>query len=645
MNLYELFVKLGVKDEGLKSGIDKATKIVKGFAKATTVAIGAGVTAFSVLTKNALTAAGELEQNLSGAEAVFDTSANRMVKTAAEAFDKMGLSQSDYLATANKMGALFQGSGFGIEESADMATAAMQRAADVASIMGLDVSAAMEAVAGAAKGNFTMMDNLGVAINDTTLQMYAQEKGLGKLKTTQDKVNAAMQMFLEKTKYAAGNYAKENDTFAGSLTTLRAAWANFMSGAGDATQLVDAAVNAGGVVVENIGKIVPRLAEGLTQAMTQLLPQLPGIIEELLPGVLDGAGELISGIIGILPSLIGTIVPILIEQLPVIFQSIVQAVSENSDAFLEAGKLIIQYIADGLHVDPSIIMSALGGLLGGKLVSMLTKIPGAIGIIKTAVSGLFTLLKANPIGIIITVIGAVIGYLVTLYNTNDEFRAKVDQVVSDVVAWVTNAVNTVKTFFTDTIPNAINAAIDWITSIPGRVVEFAANMYETAAEFLKQFIQGVYDGFLQLVGQVGDWVEENLITPIDNKIENFVETGRQVVEKIKEGISAAWDGLVQWFSGIWDNLFTKHATFSVDSNGASASPKAIGMDYVPYNNYPAMLHRGEAVLTSAEAEDWRNGKKNGGGMTINQYISATPTTPVQLASATAAYFEQARWAI
>ena len=91
------------------------------------------------------------------------------------------------------MGSLFQGSGFSVAQSADMVTQSMQRASDVASIMGISVDSAMEAVAGMAKGNFTMMDNLGVAINDTNLQIYAQEKGLGKLETTQQKVNAAMQ--------------------------------------------------------------------------------------------------------------------------------------------------------------------------------------------------------------------------------------------------------------------------------------------------------------------------------------------------------------------------------------------------------------------------------------------------------------------
>ena len=54
----------------------------------------------------------------------------------------------------------------------------MQRAADVASIMGIDVSSAMQAIEGAAKGNFTMMDNLGVAMNDTALKAYALENGL-----------------------------------------------------------------------------------------------------------------------------------------------------------------------------------------------------------------------------------------------------------------------------------------------------------------------------------------------------------------------------------------------------------------------------------------------------------------------------------
>lgn len=186
------------------------------------------------MVKQAISLAGDLQQNIGGSESVFENYAGTIQKTAETAASSLGLSQSKYLATATKMGSLFQGSGFSVAQSADMVTQSMQRASDVASIMGISVDSAMEAVAGMAKGNFTMMDNLGVAINDTNLQIYAQEKGLGKLSTTQQKVNAAMQMFLDKSDYAAGNYAKENDTYSGALTTFKAELEDFAAEAGTA---------------------------------------------------------------------------------------------------------------------------------------------------------------------------------------------------------------------------------------------------------------------------------------------------------------------------------------------------------------------------------------------------------------------------
>lgn len=228
------------------------------------------------LISDSIMGGGELEQQLGGVEVVFKSHADSMKEAAASAAENMGLSESAYLASANKMGALFKGSGFDIAYAADMSQQAMQRAADVASIMGVDVASAMEAVTGAAKGNFAMMDNLGVAINDTTLQAYAQEKGLGKLETTQQKVGAAMQMFLDKTEYAAGNYSRENDTFSGSLTTLRAEFENLTADLGTtllptATTLVSVARSG----LELLSPMVISLGEGLNSVAQYLMDLSP----------------------------------------------------------------------------------------------------------------------------------------------------------------------------------------------------------------------------------------------------------------------------------------------------------------------------------------------------------------------------------
>lgn len=249
---------------------DSATDVFKRVAQAAS-ALGIGK-----IISDSIMSGGELEQNLGGVEVVFRQHAESMKNTAKTAFKDMGLSESGYLAAANKMGALLKGSGFDIASAADMSQQVMQRASDVASIMGIDVTSAMEAVTGAAKGNFTMMDNLGVAINDTTLQIYAQEKGLGKLETTQQKVSAAMQMFLEKTEYAAGNYARENDTFSGSLTTFKAELENLSAELG--TQLLPTATSLLSMArsgLEAVSPLVITLGEGVNRVATFLTDLSP----------------------------------------------------------------------------------------------------------------------------------------------------------------------------------------------------------------------------------------------------------------------------------------------------------------------------------------------------------------------------------
>lgn len=380
MELFKILGTIAIDNSSANEAIDRTTdkaeksryKISQAFGKLGDVAIKAGkvianglaigATAMAGLSVKALKLGGELEQNMGGSVAVFGDYAEEMQKKASEAFDKMGLSASDYLATANKMGALFKGAGFSIETSVDMTTKAMQRAADVASIMGIDTTSAMEAIAGAAKGNFTMMDNLGVAMNDTSLEAYALSKGITKNisdMTQQEKIGLAMEMFLEKTAYAAGNYAKENDTLAGSLATTKAALANFLSGAGDAESLADALVNASGVIVEKARSLLPRLAEGLKTLAEELWPELYASGSTLLE-------KIVNGFIDNFPSWVTASVAMV--------EKIATELTEEDtlDRLLDASLAIIMKIVEGIFVNiPKLVASA--GEVIKNLVSYLLK--------------------------------------------------------------------------------------------------------------------------------------------------------------------------------------------------------------------------------------------------------------------------------
>lgn len=369
--------------------------------KVVATGLTAGAAAMSGLTIKALDLAGELEQNLGGSEAVFAEYAGKMQAVASEAYKNMGLSQADFLATANKMGALFKGAGFEIADAADITAEAMQRAADVASIMGIDVSSAMESIAGAAKGNFTMMDNLGVAMNDTTLQAYALEKGIEKstmAMTTQEKVALAMKMFLEKTAYAAGNYAKENATLSGSLTTAKAALKDFLSGAADSEALVDALIGASDVISDKVLDILPSLVSGINNLFNKLIPKLPPIIQKVLPTIISGAVELMRGLVNAADAIVDVmidIVPDLIDG----FIKIVELVGEKLPDII--AKLIPAVVEGGLKLISSLAKSLVNAIpdfldaLGRAFSGVLDVIHDFLGICGEAGESAYKLAEAH----------------------------------------------------------------------------------------------------------------------------------------------------------------------------------------------------------------------------------------------------------
>ena len=280
--------------ETISSGFQKVgTALTAGLTAPTIAGIGAVVKSYA-----------GLEQNLGGTEAVFGSFAKTVQNDAQSAYKNMGLSASDYMATANKMASLFQGSGIDQQRSLDLTSKAMKRASDVASVMGVDMGMAMESITGAAKGNFEMMDNLGVAMNATTLEAYALEKGVNfkwNTASNAEKAELAMKMFMDRTKQYDGNFLKESEkTVSGSLDAMRGAFSNFVAGLGNPEADVAKLMGNLMTTIQNFAKNV----KGVVKTIWDNLPIAPW--QKWVGLIAVGAGPVLLALSGIMKG-IGTL--------------------------------------------------------------------------------------------------------------------------------------------------------------------------------------------------------------------------------------------------------------------------------------------------------------------------------------------------
>lgn len=338
----------------------------------------------------------------------------------------------------------------------------------------------------------------------------------------------------------------------------------------------------------------------------------------------------------------------------------------------------------------------LAGLLTGKI-SLMTLAQAAAAKAQAAFNAV---LAANPITLVVVAIGALVGILAVLYAKNEDFRNSVNGVIENIwakieelVAWVQPYVEAAMQVIGQVVTQVITDLTPVIQSI-GEAFSAAWSLVQTVWAWASAFFQAIFQAIVVIFAPFapiisgffqGAWIiiqsiwnvavsffqtVFNLITGVFSTIDAvlsgdfqgawesiqgifegafdfFSTVGQSVVEGIKGGIAAVWGGLVSFVQGLWDgikSIFVINAS-DVKNNTGSDGSHAGGMDYVPYNNYVANLHRGEMVLTADEADSYRRGKGSGSGFTLTQNIYAAKQTPVELAASTAAYFQRARWAI
>ena len=160
MNLFELFVKIGVDDQasdkisGLSSKLGNGLKTA---AKIGTAAVAAAGTAVVAIGKQAIEQYADYEQLVGGVETLFKQSSDTVMGYAENAYKTAGMSANEYMETVTSFSAsLLQSLDGDTAAAAEKANLAITDMSDNANKMGTDMEMIQNAYQGFAKQNYTI---------------------------------------------------------------------------------------------------------------------------------------------------------------------------------------------------------------------------------------------------------------------------------------------------------------------------------------------------------------------------------------------------------------------------------------------------------------------------------------------------------
>ena len=173
----------------------------------------------------AISAASDLEENLSKVNVIFGEGAKDIEEFAKTAATALGQSQNAVLTAAGTFGTFGKAAGLGGAELAAFSNDFTALASDLASFNNTSPEEAVNAIGAALRGEAEPLRQFGVLLNDATLKAAAMELGIysgsGAL-TDQQKILAAQKVIYDQTGDAQGDFEKTSGGLANSQRILSA---------------------------------------------------------------------------------------------------------------------------------------------------------------------------------------------------------------------------------------------------------------------------------------------------------------------------------------------------------------------------------------------------------------------------------------
>ena len=465
----------------------------------------------------------------------------------------------------------------------------------------------------------------------------------------------------------AGATAKEaSSTFSGSFAMMKASVKNLLGNlalGGDITASMEAVIDSAstflfdnaipmlGRIFESLptaigmaiekgapkmkelgGKIVTALKNGLK---TMLPAELGELVDPLfdsigagIKGAVSGIKAILSGAIPVVTKIVSALAP-LVMKIGGMFEKVVPVVQDALvGAFGNSGGLLDTFV--------NVIESAMPVVE--------TVIKSVSGVIKTVIPPVLTMIQS--LGNVFTAVMPIVSNLVTIFG-------QVIQAVYPVIY------NTISTALNAVIPiiNAFSGLIQGAMPIVQGIIQTFSNVVATIFPVVQDIFQGLGDKIAQVVGVVTEHmglvqgVFETVSPIIQGAIEivaSVLSTAWDIISPIIDLAISIFDALLSCVEAVFPAIQTVVETvwavlepiFGAIADGLGLIGDAVnavggvvgkigdgigavgnwigdgvgavgdffgfayGKDRVPYDNYPAVLHEGEKVLTRNQADQY-----------------------------------------
>ena len=290
-------------------------------------------------------------------------------------------------------------------------------------------------------------------------------------------------------------------------------------------------------------------------ALSESIKNSTGTTQEMADAMMSGFGGSIEKLKSSLDVLTTSLGSIIAEYLTPVIEKI-QGVIDMFMAMDEETKKQIVTIAG--------IVAAIGPVLlvGGKIISGIGTIVSAMGTVATFIGG--TLIPAitaisAPVLAVVAAVAALAAGFVYLYKTNDDFRNKVNELVSGIKENFGQMIETIKP--------ALDELFTTIKTIVGELVEAFKQFMKDAEpvfEFIATGIAGVINGVMQaatpIINAVNSIIKmvssvvKGLFSLLTGDFKGFASNMKDALKSMLDAIKSLLEAKLAFFKGIFETF-------------------------------------------------------------------------------------------